>query len=55
MQAGELYDAKFHTHDEILKDEKQHNVVDKSTSKQQACVSDGSCLIVSKTGPIHQC
>ena len=26
-----------------MKDEKQHDTVDKSTTKQQVCVSDGSC------------
>ena len=37
-----LYDIKFRTHDETSKDEKQHNTVEKSTSKQQICISDGS-------------
>ena len=27
-----------------LKDEKQHDTADKSTSKQQVCISDGSHL-----------
>ena len=42
------YDVKFHTHDETSKDEKQHDVVYKSTSKQQVCVSDGSLLCCAK-------
>ena len=40
MQAGRLHDKKFHTHDETSKDEKQHDTVDKSTSKQQFCIND---------------
>ena len=36
------YDIIFHTCDETLKDEKQHDTADKFTSKQQVCVSDGS-------------
>ena len=47
MQAGGLYDVKFHTHDETLKDEK-HDTVDKSTSKQQVCVLDSSHLCCAK-------
>ena len=48
MQAGGLYYVKFHTYDETLKDEKQHDAADKSTSKQQVCVSDSSCLRCAK-------
>ena len=48
MQAGGLCDIKFHTRDEILKDEKQHDALDKSTSKQQVCVSDGNFLHCAK-------
>ena len=47
-QAGRLYDVKFHTRDETSKDEKQHDAVDKSTSKQQVCISDGRCLCYAK-------
>ena len=46
MQAGRSY-VKFHTHDETLKDEKR-DTTDKSTSKQQICISDGSCLCCDK-------
>ena len=42
MQAGGLYDIKFHTRDETLKNEKQRDTADKSTSKQQVCVSDSA-------------
>ena len=38
----------LHTRDETLKDEKQHDAEDKSTSKQQVCVSDGSFLCCAK-------
>ena len=48
MQAGGLYDVKLQTHDETSKDEKQHYAVDKSTSKQQVCVSDGIHLRCAK-------
>ena len=41
-------DVKLHTRDETLKDEKQHYTVDKSTSKQQVCVSDGIRLRCAK-------
>ena len=27
--------------------------MDKSTSKQQVCISDDSCFVAPKTGPIH--
>ena len=47
-QAGRLYDVKFHTRDETSKDEKQHDAADKSTSKQQVCISDGSRLRCAK-------
>ena len=53
MQAGGLYDVKFHTCDETLKDDKQHDALDKSTSKQQVCVSDGSRLCCAKNWTIH--
>ena len=43
-----LYDIKFHTRDETSKDEKQHDATDKSTSKQQVCISDGSRLRCAK-------
>ena len=43
-----VYDIKFHTHDETSKDEKQHDAVDKSTSKQQVCILDGSLLCYAK-------
>ena len=48
MQAGGLYDAKFHTRDEISKDEEQHDAANKSASKQQVCISDGSHLLRAK-------
>ena len=35
---------KFHIHDGTLKDEKQHDAVDKSTLKQQVYVLDSSYL-----------
>ena len=39
---------------ETLKDEKQHYVVDKSTSKQQVCVfRTAFAFVVPKTGPVH--
>ena len=41
MQASAI---KFHTRNETLEDEKQHDVADKSTPKQQVCVSDSSHL-----------
>ena len=31
-----------------MKDEKQHDTADKSTSKQQVCISDGSCFHCAK-------
>ena len=48
MQAGRLYDVKFHTRDETLKDEKHRDTADKSASKQQVCVLDGSHLRCAK-------
>ena len=48
MQAGRLYDVKFHTCDGTSKDEKQHDAADKSTSKQMVCVLDSSCLCCAK-------
>ena len=48
MQAGGLYDVKFYTHDKTLKDEKQHDAMDKPTSKQQVCISDSSHLRCTK-------
>ena len=32
VQAGGLYNIKFHTHDETLKDEKQHDAMDTDSS-----------------------
>ena len=43
-QVGWFYDVKFHTCDEICKDENQHDAVDKSTTKQQVSVSDVNCI-----------
>ena len=43
-----LYDIKFQTCDETLKDKKQHYAVNKSTSKQQVCISDGIRLHCAK-------
>ena len=48
VQAGGLYDVKIHTCDETLKDEKQHDTADKSTSKKQMCILDGSFLCRAK-------
>ena len=48
------YDIKLHTCHETLKDEKQIDTVDKSTSKQQACVSDGIYLCCAKNWT-HTC
>ena len=48
MQAGKLYDVKFHTRDETLRDEKQHDAAHKCTSKQQVCILDGSHLCCAK-------
>ena len=40
---------------EVEGDQKKHQgAVDKSLSKQQVCVTEGSHLIVLKVGPIHQ-
>ena len=48
MQAGGLYDVKFHTRNETSKDEKQHDTANKSTSKQQVYILDSSCLRCAK-------
>ena len=48
MQAGGLYGIKFRTCDEASKDEKQYDAADKSASKQQVCVLDGSRLHCAK-------
>ena len=48
MQAGRLYDIKFHTHDETSKDEKQHDSVDKYNRSVFWTVASHQ-----KTGPIH--
>ena len=48
LQAGRLYNVKFHTRDETSKDKKKHDAADKSTSKQQVCILDGSRLRCAK-------
>ena len=49
--SGRLCDVIQFTYDAPSKDEKKHDAVDKSTSKQQVHVSDGSRFPCAKAGP----
>ena len=53
MQVGGLYDVKFQTCDETLKDENSMTPwINLRTSKQKVCIMD-SIHVVPKTGPIY--
>ena len=47
------YNYEFYTHDETLKDQKQHDAVDKSTPNNRSVIWTIVAFTVPKTGQCH--